>query len=159
DTIVRYIDSHYRIGADQYVAADADRAEQLRARADIDIVADGRRALVLDPPQADDDAVTDTAVVAELRVAADNNAAEMIDDEIMPDLGLAGQLDPGDNLHELEEHVINERVELAQQHRPHCVSPAAETVHHHRPESLGAPSAVVSTQVLSDIVKHRHGVF
>src|SRR5690606_41386438 len=56
------------------------------ARADVDVVADHRRDFLLDAAEADGDAVPDPAIVADARVAADNDAAEMIDHEVAADL-------------------------------------------------------------------------
>src|SRR6266545_7100460 len=95
-----------RIGSDQHVVADPDRAKQLRTRTDVDVVADRRRAFILNAPQSDDDAVTNAAIVTKFRIATDNNATKMINHEVPTNFDLAGQLDPGDDLDELVQHVV-----------------------------------------------------
>ena len=90
-----------------------DWTEQFRTGSDINVIADDRRAFVLDVPQSNDDAIAYTAVVAELCIAAYHDAAEMIDDKITTNLRLAGQFNSGNDLHKLEKHVVDERAELS----------------------------------------------
>jgi hypothetical protein len=58
-----------------------DAAQHLGSGADVDAVADDRRATLAGVAQADGDAVANDAVVAEDGVAADDDAAEVIDPE------------------------------------------------------------------------------
>src|SRR6516165_3053733 len=143
DAIVRHVADDDRICTDNHIIPHLDGTEDLGPRADIHIVADHGRGRLINPPQADYDAVADTAIVAELCIAADHDAAEVIDDEVPTDLNLARQLDPGDDLNELECYLVDEREELAKEGGSDAVTPAAETIHDQRPEALGAPTATV----------------
>jgi len=51
------------------------------------------RARMIDALQTHDDSVAYAAVVAEFRITADDNAAEVIDDEVASDLHFARQID------------------------------------------------------------------
>jgi hypothetical protein len=56
--------------------------------------------------QANDDSISNTAIVAKLRVPADDDATKMIDYEVAPQLYLTGQSYSGNSLRDLKEHVI-----------------------------------------------------
>src|SRR6267143_3262927 len=89
DRVVRHAFQHYCMRPDQDVVADSDGAQQLGADTDVDVVSDHRRRALVDATNADDDTAADAAVVAEFRVAADDDPAEMVDHETAPDWHLA----------------------------------------------------------------------
>src|SRR5262249_25771576 len=118
-----------------------------RARPDINVVAEHRRRYLFNVAQFRDYAVTDAAVVPELRVAADNEIPEVINDEVATERRFARELDAGDDLNELVRHFVNHRW-------PHAVTPAAEATYDHRPEALGSPIAVVGAKIIADVLEH-----
>ena len=56
-------------------------AKDLGAGADVDAVADDRRAALVGVAQTHGDAVADTAIVAENSISADDDAAEVVNHE------------------------------------------------------------------------------
>jgi maltooligosyltrehalose trehalohydrolase len=88
--IVGHIAKHDGICADHDIVADADRPKQLGPGPDIDVVADERHAGAVGRPQADNDVVADTTVVAKSSIAADDDSAAMIDGQLPPNHRLAG---------------------------------------------------------------------
>jgi hypothetical protein len=101
DGIVGYIADDYCVGTDNHIVTHLDGAENLGPGADVHVVADHRCARLINSAQPDYDAVKDTAVVAELRIAADPNSAEVVD-EVSTNLGFARQFNPGNDLNQLE---------------------------------------------------------
>src|SRR6267143_2963182 len=154
DRVVRHAFQHYCIRPDQDVVADSDGAQQLGADTDVDVVSDHRRRALVDATNADDDTAADAAVVAEFRVAADDDPAEMVDHEIAPDWHLARQLDPSHYLDELEEDFIDQRKEFSQQRRADTVTPAAEAIDQQRPEALCAPVTPVRPEIAAYVLEH-----
>ena len=74
-----------------------DRAEQLRARADRDVVLHGRVALAGgEAGAAERDALVERDVVADLRRLADHDAHPVVDEEALADLRRRVDLDPGE---------------------------------------------------------------
>src|SRR5690554_360379 len=70
----RHIPDHHRAGGDHRVVADGDAAENDRAGADLDAVANHRVAI---PHLADGDVLANDAVLADPRLAADDDAHRM----------------------------------------------------------------------------------
>jgi len=88
DAVRRNVEIDERVRRDQDVVADGDPADQDRAGADPDLVADRRAALALAPVRrADGDAVREVAVVAEDGVAVEDDAPEVRDVKALPDPG------------------------------------------------------------------------
>ncbi len=69
--------------------------------------------LVIDSPQSDYHAVSNTTVISYFGKAADDDPAKMIDGEIVTDLCLAREFDAGQNLNQFEKNAINKRKEFS----------------------------------------------
>ncbi len=78
----------------------------------------------------------------------------MVDDEVAADHHFARQFDTRDDLHELEQHLVDQREEFAQQCRAHGVAPAAEAIHQQYPKALRAPISAMGAQVGTNILEH-----
>ena len=124
------------------------------AGSNINVISDDWGVFLFDPAQADRDAISNPAIVAELCISTDDDTAKMIDHKIASDLGFAWKFNPGDDLNKLEEKLVNEREKFPNDCRPHTISPSAEPIDQHHPKSLGAPIAVVCAKVASDILEH-----
>src|ERR1051326_3701573 len=72
------------VGADAAIVADFDLADDLRAGADDDAIADARRAAV-HPEIAQRNAVINRALLAERRGGVNDNAAEMMNSQSLAD--------------------------------------------------------------------------
>ncbi len=103
--------------------------------------------------QSDHDAVADTTIVAEPGIAANDDAAEMIDDEIASDFGLARHLDAGDDLDQFEQDLVEQRERPPQQSRPHAIAPPPKPIDQHHPEAPARPIAVMRLEIASDVLK------
>ena len=90
--------------------ADLDRAEQLRARADHHLVADGRVALAAGEARAAQrHALVHRHVVAHLGGLADHDSRAVVDEQAAPDVGGRVDLHPGHHLHHVGEHARRQR--------------------------------------------------
>src|SRR5262245_47182856 len=114
-----------------------------------------RCSFFCNPAQADNNAIPDPAIVSELGIAANNDSAKMVNDEIAPDIHFARQLDAGDNLNELEHDLVDKREEFSQNRWPHLIAPSPKAIDEHDPEPLGAPISFVGSQIVADVFKHR----
>src|ERR1700730_6300694 len=119
------------------------------------MIADDGRAFFLDSTQPDHDAVANPAIVTELGVSAYDNSAKMINDEVATNPNFARQLYSRDDLDEFEQHPIDQREEFPQQGGPDAVTPTAEAIDHHHPETLGTPISLMRSKIITDVVKHR----
>ena len=91
-------------------AADHDRPEQLGARADHHLVADGRVALAArEAGAAERHALVHRHVVADLGRLADHDAGPVVDEEPASDAGGGMDLHAGDHLHHVGEHARDQR--------------------------------------------------
>jgi len=95
NAIVRDVTQNNRVGAYQHIVADRDRPKKLGARSDVHIVADDRRALVFHAAQANDDSIPDAAIVPDSRITADNDASEMVNNEVVSNFHFAWKIDAG----------------------------------------------------------------
>ena len=91
---VGHIDKYDSVRSDGHVVSDANGTEQLRAGSDVDPVADLRRAALCAMTQAYRHAVADYAIVSKTRVAANHNAADVLDDEAPADVRFTRQFNP-----------------------------------------------------------------
>ena len=92
----RHVADDDAVGADLRAVADLDRPEQLRARADRDVVLHRRVALAgLEAGAAERDALVERHVVADRRRLADHDARAVVDEEALADLRGVVDLDPG----------------------------------------------------------------
>ena len=94
--LARHVADDDAVGADLRAVADLDRAEQLRARADRDVVLHRRMALAgLEAGAAERHALVERHVVADRRGLADHDARAVVDEEALADLRGVVDLDPG----------------------------------------------------------------
>ena len=92
----RHVLDHDRVGADLGAVADRDRAQQLGAGADRDVVLDRRVALAArEPGAAEGDALVERHPVADLGRLADHDAGPVVDEQVGADPGRRMDLDPG----------------------------------------------------------------
>ena len=92
----RHVVDHDGVRADLRAVADRDRAEQLGARADRDVVLDGRVALAGgEAGAAERHALEERHAVADLGRLADHDAGAVVDEELAADPGGGVDLDPG----------------------------------------------------------------
>ena len=93
----RHVLDDDRVGADLGAVADRDRAEQLGAGADGDVVAEGRVALAaLEAGAAQRHPLVERHPLADLGRLADHHAGAVVDEELAADLRRRVDLDPGD---------------------------------------------------------------
>jgi hypothetical protein len=136
------------------VIANGDAPEQFGTCANIDAVADDWSTWIIDSGKPNDHAVSDTTVVPEAGIAADDDSSEMINHEVAADHNLARQFDSGHDLYALVGKAIDQPETLAKNGMRQRVSPPAESVHDQRPEALGAPIAAMGNQIGSDVFEH-----
>ena len=92
----RHIGDDHAVGADLGAMADRDRAEQLGAGADRDVVLDCRMALAGGKARATErDTLVERHVIADLSGLADHNAGAVIDEQALADARGWMNLDPG----------------------------------------------------------------
>src|SRR6185503_19378169 len=94
----RHVLQYNRVCAYRYVVADSNVAKNLRARADAHTIADNRRAANPGAPQPNSHAVANHAVIAEHRVPADDDVAEVLDLQPPADARFARNVDAGQYL-------------------------------------------------------------
>jgi len=104
--IGRHISNHHGIRSYHDVIADLDRPENFRPGTNVHAVADNRSAPLTGTSQVDRDALANGYIVAEYRVAADDDTAEMLNPEPSAYRCFTGQVDPGENLREQLQHPI-----------------------------------------------------
>ena len=110
----RHVLDDDRVGADLGPVADRDRAEQLRAGADRDVVADRRVALAaLETGAAEGHPLVERHPVADLRRLADHHAGAVVDEELVADPRRGMDLDPGDGAGQ-----VGDRARQRSAHRP-----------------------------------------
>jgi hypothetical protein len=95
------------IGPDDSVIANVNMPEYFGSGAQVDAVADDWGAGHPGPAKAQRHAMAQGYIIADHRIAADDNAAKVLDDQSPAYLNLAGQIDTGDNLHNDFERPIN----------------------------------------------------
>ena len=96
-----HVGDHDAVGADLRAVADRDRAEQLRARADRDVVLHGRVALAGgEAGAAERDALVERHVVADLGRLADHHAGAVVDEQPLADSRGGVDLDAGERARE-----------------------------------------------------------
>ena len=110
---------HDRVRPDLGAVADRDRAEQLRARADRDVVLDGRVALAgFEARPAQRDALEQGHAIADLGRLAHHDPGAVVDEEVAPDAGGGMDLDPGHDAARVRQQTGHERhVRLVQRVR------------------------------------------
>src|SRR5690606_9752959 len=115
--IVGNVPADQRVRADGDIVAHANPADHLRARTDVDVVADDGRALALAAAgHADGDILRDVDVAADHRLVADPDAAEVTDVEAGPDPRHARDHDPVLEA-ELQHHELHDGQEQDAQQR------------------------------------------
>ena len=98
------------VGADLGAVADRDRAEQLGAGADRDVVAQGRVALAaLEAGAAERHPLVEGHPPADLGRLADHHAGAVVDEELGADLRRRVDLDPGDRAAQVGDHPRRQR--------------------------------------------------
>ena len=91
-----HVGDHDGVGADLRAVPDRDRAEQLRAGADRDVVLHRRVALAGGEARAAErDALVERDVVADRRRLPDHDARAVVDEQALADLGGRVDLDAG----------------------------------------------------------------
>src|SRR4051812_12456682 len=78
----------------------------------------------------------------------------MVNDKVATDLHLAWQFDAGHDLNHFEQGFVNDGKDLAQHYRPHAITPATEPINDESPKALRCPIAVMSTEVVADVLEH-----
>jgi hypothetical protein len=91
--------------------------------------------------------IPDDAIVAKNRVAADHNAAEVVDAKTPSYLRFAGKIDPGENLSEGLEDSVKSGERPTQPRLAKTVAPSAKTIHRQGPEALAEDVAPVRSPV------------
>jgi hypothetical protein len=93
----RHVLDHHGVGTDLRVSPDGHRPEQLGARADRDVVVEGRVALASrEPGAAQRHALVERHPVADLGGLRDHHSGAVIDEEVLADLRRRVDLDAGD---------------------------------------------------------------
>jgi hypothetical protein len=112
-----------RAGADAGTVAHADRAEHLGARADHDVVADGRVAFAgrIDVDVAQRDLVKHQHVRADLDRLADDHAGSVIDEQSGTDASAGMNLDAGEKAGRLRNHARHDGDTGRGQHMRHAM--------------------------------------
>ncbi len=149
DAVGRDVGDDDGIGSDGYVVADGDCAKDFGSCSDVGAVANIGRSALAGVTEADCDAVSDDAVIAENSVSADDDAAEVVDTEAAAELGLAWEVDAGEDFGEKLEELINDGEREAQNAAADAVAPVAEAVDDHDPESLTRPLTFVGAPVFA----------
>src|SRR5450755_214259 len=151
----RHIFEYHGVSADGDIVADTNIAKDFGACAYIHTVPNGGSAAHSRTPQPDGYAIANHDVVAHAGVPADNDAAEMFDHQAAANRCLTGQVDARQNLAGELENFVTERKRNAQDTWPDLVSPPAETIHHHHPQTLTGKVAFISAPVFANILKHK----
>jgi hypothetical protein len=109
----------------------ADCAQDFGAGTDVEGEAYGRRAGLRGVLHLDYHAAANLAVMEDPRKAVDDDAARLINHEVLANGRFARQFDSGDHLHPFISHSVEPREELTQRHGPHRVAPAAKAIDDH----------------------------
>src|SRR5277367_5275071 len=100
---------HNRICADHRVITYLNGPQNLRSGSDIYSIANNRRPSCTFSAQTNRDAVSDSHIIAEHRVAAHNDPAEVINPETATNNHLTGYLDSREYLNQHKEDLVNQR--------------------------------------------------
>jgi hypothetical protein len=148
------LDDH-RVGADHYVITYGDAAEELGAGSDVDSITDDGGSADTGAAQANRYSVTNYDVVAENRIAADNDVAEVLNFKPVADGRFARQVDSGQNLTDRFDEFVKKRKRLSNCSGANAVTPTSKAVNHHYPETAPQNIAFVSNPVFVKVFEHR----
>jgi hypothetical protein len=149
-----HIFDNHRVGADHYVITNGDAAEDLGAGSNVDSITDDGSSADTGMAQANRYSVTNDNVVAENRIAADNDVAEVLNFEPFADRRFARQIDSGQNLTDRLEEFVKERKRLSNCSGANAVTPTSKAVNHHYPETASQNIAFVSNPVFAKVFEH-----
>ncbi len=131
-----------------------DGAKELGARSYVDAITNGWRTTLAFVAEANGDTVADGAVVAKGCVAADDDAADVLDDEASAKRNFGGEFRAEEaNGVELAK-LIEKRKRHAQKARLDGVAPTPEAIDEHDPEAVTIPTVIVGLPVFTDVVEH-----
>jgi hypothetical protein len=143
------------VGADHYVITYGDAAEDLGASSNVDSITDDGGSADTGAAQANRYSVTNDDVVAENRIAADNDAAEVFNFEPFSDGRFARQFDSGQNLTDYFEEFVKKRKRLSHCSGANAVTPTSKAINRHYPETAPQNIAFVSSPVFAKVFEHR----
>jgi hypothetical protein len=148
------LDDH-GVGADHYVITYGDAAEDLGAGSNVDSITDDGGSADTGAAQANRYSVANDDVVAENRIAADNDVAEVLNFEPFADGRFGRQFDSGQNLTDRLEEFVKKRKRLSNCSGAKAVTPTSKAVNHHYPETAPQNIAFVSNPVFAKVFEHR----
>src|SRR5207237_8215467 len=116
--VARHVVEHHRARADGGAVADVNAADHLAARAQVDAVAQDRRAVAAARGGGGEIAhLTDRAVPTQARPGADEDRSVVADVEAGADLRVHVEMDAGDTAHQRLEEAVREPGEAREERR------------------------------------------